>query len=248
MLNLFRKPKITFEQTIPGVDRIMPMIPARELKHAWVRKAQDSLANLRKDPEWGMHKLVHTARCPGIFKLMRYGWVLRTWQDIIIDTTRGEINNFGWQSAIDQKTLNGEDAIGMHGPMQLATFMDEWPENTLRSLLKVYTGWRCNVPKGYYLLEMPVAYSEENRFTTVPGFFSHEQGPAQMNVQLLWHNLNQKTLIKAGTPIAQYILVPHKEMDMMITGKTCDDNRFFEIANNHRFVKNYAEMKKLYRE
>ena len=250
MISLFGKPKITFECLVPGVERIMPMIPAKDLKHPWVHRAQQELSEMRKSPTWGKEKLVHTAKCPGIFNLQRHGWVMRTWQDITIETY-GDGKTFNWTTPIDQKRLNSiaNDYIGSHPEIQLANFMEYWRPDTLRTLLKVQSPWRCTVPKGYHLLEMPIPYLDEDRFTTVQGFFSREQGIAQMNPQLLWHVPIGKTLIKAGTPIAQYMLVPKDNFDMDIKVEgTTTEHAFFELANSFRFVKSYGEVKRLFGE
>lgn len=250
-MNLFKKPKVVFECLIPGVERLMPIVPAKDIRHTWVHKAHQELAQLRKSPTWGMERLIHVAKCPGIFQLQRYGWVMRTWQDITIETF-GDGKEFIWSSAIDQKTLaNGiaGDAVGAHPDFQFSAFFDNWGTNSLKTLIKMQTPWRCMVPKGFHLMEMPVAYSDENRFTTVSGFFSHNQGPAQMNPQFIWHVLNGKTLIKAGTPIAQYILVPDIKHDMEVKAlKEADEHEFFGLISHNRFIKSYGEVKRIYGE
>lgn len=250
MFNLFKKPKVVFECLIPGVERLMPMVEAKTIKHGWAKNAIAEFVADRKHPEFGMHKKVYTARCPGIFNLQRHGWVMRTWQDITIETF-GDGCRFEWASAIDQKLLNEHvgNCVGFHEDIQLANYRENWPSNTLRTLLKIQSPWRCIVPKGYYLMEMPVAYSDENRFTTVSGYFSYEQGPAQMNPQFMWHVMNGKTLIKAGTPIAQYILVPKEKYDMEVRPlKEANEHEFFALMNENRFVKNYTETKRIYEE
>lgn len=249
-MNLFRKPKVVFECLIPGVERIMPMVEAKDIRHAWVNNAVTEFTMDRKKADFGMKKAVYTARCPGIFNLQRHGWVMRTWQDITIETF-GDGSRFEWTSPINQRNLSKHagEYVGFHPDIQLSKYMANWPSNTLRTLLKVQSPWRCVVPKGYYLMEMPVAYADENRFTTVNGFFSHEQGPAQMNPQFMWHVMNGKTLIKAGTPIAQYILVPKEKYGMEIkTDGKATEHEFFELTNSHRFIKNYAEIKRIYGE
>lgn len=241
------KEKIVFETTIPGMDKLMPIIPAKDYRHPWVHRALDNLAKIRSQPNYGMEKLVHTAKCPGIFKLQRHGWILRTWQDITIETN-GDGESFLWTTPLDQREVNKEEYIGSHPPHQLHQYMEHWPEGTLKSLIKIHTGWSCVVPKGYYLMEMPVAYSDENRFTTVPGYFTREMGPAQMNVQLMWHVLKGKKLIKAGTPIAQYILVPKKDipMEMKTIGKEASVHDLFHLSDSQRFVKNYNDLRNLF--
>lgn len=248
MINLFGKPKVTFECLVAGVERIMPMIPAKELKHPWVQRAQQELSDMRKSSTWGMEKVIHTAKCPGIFTLQRHGWVMRTWQDITIETY-GDGAEFNWTTPLDQKALSNEagDYVSVHPPKQLADYMEHWKPSTLRTLIKIQSPWRCNVPKGYYLLEMPIPYLDENRFTTVQGFFSREQGQASLSPQLMWHVPIGKTLIKAGTPVAQYLLVPKDKFDMGVKPiGTCSEQQFFTLVNGFRFVKNYAETKKIF--
>lgn len=243
----FLKKKLVFESTIAGMDKLMPIIPAKDYKHPWVSKALDDFAQIRSQPNYGMERMMHTARCPGIFKLQRHGWILRTWQDIVIETN-GDGENFSWSTPFDQRFANEEEYVGSHPPDQLHQYMNHWPQNTLKSLVKIHTGWRCVVPKGYYLMEMPVPYSDENRFTTVPGYFTREAGPAQMNVQLMWHVIEGKTLIKAGTPISQYILVPKEqfEIEVKTIGEEANIHDIFKLSDSQRFVKNYNDVKNLF--
>ena len=246
MFNFFKE-KIIFENVIPGIDKIMPMIPAKEYKHVWHQKALDEFSKIRKQPNYGMEKMVHTVRCPGIFTLQRHGWISRTWQDITIETN-GDGENFVWTTPLDQRQFGQGEYVQSHPKQQLQIYMDNWKNDTLKTVVKISTGWRCIVPKGYYLLEMPVPYLDENRFTTLPGYFDRDQGPAQMNVQLLWHVMKGKTLIKAGTPIAQYVLVPKKQFEMEVRSvHSSNIHQVFEMVNNSKFVKNYNEIKKLFR-
>ena len=236
------QPKIEFINEIEGVAQLMPIVDAKSIRRPWVERAQKSFAELRADPNWRNYKTMHTARCPGIFTLHRHGWVLRTWQDIEI-TTNGDGTNFTWRAA----TSVGGDAVGFHPPEQLADFYGEWPKDTLRCLIKIHTGWRCIVPKGYYLLEMGLPLHEENRFTTVPGYFSREAGPASMNVQLMWHVMHGTTLIPAGTPIAQYILVPKEQPEMICRdAEKSDGLRLSHLYDASKFVKNYGDVRKLF--
>ena len=247
--NLFnRKPKVVFTSLIPGMEKIMPIIPAKDYRHPWVDKASSEYSELRKQKDWGTFKVQHTVRCPGIFSLQRTGWIMRTYQDIWIETKSGS-DDFLWQSALHQKKFYPElgDYVGSHPKSQLADYMVNWPEGTKKVLVKIHSPWKCIVPKGYYLLEMGLPYQDENRFQTVPGFFSHEHGPAQMNVQLLWKVDSGRTLIKAGTPISQYILIKKEEYDFVVNSdENMEQQKIFDIVNNCRFVKNYNEDKKFW--
>jgi hypothetical protein len=239
---MFSRPKVEFLNEIPGVAELMPIIPAKELRHPWVNRAVLDFAKVRENPQWRHTKTVHTARCPGIFSLQRHGWVLRTWQDIEIMTT-GDGHTCAWRAA----SSIGGDAVSFHPPKDLADYFEQWPENTLRNVLKINTGWRCVVPKGYYLMEMPIPLADEARFTAVPGYFSHEYGPAPMNVQLLWQVKQGSVLLPAGTPIAQYILVPKDQPEMVCRDADPKELRLSKLYEESKFVKNYNEVKKLFR-
>lgn len=241
----WNKPKITFTNNIKGVAEVAPIVPASKISRRWVINALDDFKKTRQQPDYGMFQMIHTARCPGIFKFMRHGWVMSTWQDITIETD-GSGYGFRWATPINQKEINDADYVSTHPSSQYADFFEEWYDGTLRDVVKINSGWTCNVPKGYYLVEMPVIHSDEMRFTTVPGVFFKEQGPAQMNPQLLWHVIKGKELIKAGTPIAQYMLVEKKIMDFEVKGVSISDQDLFFANHNRRFVKNYKEIKNFY--
>jgi len=241
------KPKVKFHCLIPGVAETMPIIEARDYKHPWVDKAHQEYNNARKNPNWGMERSTHTARCPGIFTLQRHGWIQRAWQDFTIETFQGS-DEFVWSSPLDQKKyceVTG-DYISAHPKEQLANYMENWRADTLKTVIKVQSPWRCEIPKGYRLLEMSVPYADEKRFSVAPGFSSNDMGYAQMNVQMLWHVTKGKTLIKAGTPLAQYILVPEESFDMEI--KITDDKvaKTQNIILNNKFVRDYGMMRDMF--
>lgn len=217
-MNLFNKtPNIEFFSLIPEVVDLAPIQHARNFRPELLLNASKEYAIEKKSPFFGMQKLITTAKCPGIYNLARQGWVMTTYQDITIETN-GDGSTFQWTSSIDQRTLtNGAmvgDAVGAHPHNQYADFIGGSIPNSLDTVVKINTPWRCNVPEGYYLQEAAMPYTTEKRFTTVAGFFSKEAGIAQMNVQLLWHVMEGKTLIKAGTPIAHYMLIPKEQPDM----------------------------------
>ena len=244
---LNKKPKVEFFSIIPEVTKLAPIVPAYTLKPKWFNKMQQEFVDATKNPDFGKRKFVHTAKCPGIFNIIRYGWVMTTWQDIIIKTN-GDGASFEWQSIIDQKNLKAKSdpgqAVGFHPEDQLSGYMENW--DGLKSIIKMHTPWRCIVPKDYYLLEGPVPYSDDDRFTTLPGFFSQEYGVAQMNPQLKWNIKDGETLIKAGTPIAHYMLVPKQEADMIVMDATDDQILAEEVTQleiNRRFVSDRSKSK-----
>jgi len=250
MIWLFKKPKVVFQCCVPGVEKIMPIIPAKDYKHAWTARAHQEYVNLKKEPGWGMSRFFHTARCPGIFNLQKQGWIQRTWLDITIETF-GDGYRFEWTSALDQSQLSNltGGSVGSHASDQYFNYMQNWGEDTLKTIVKIQSPWRCKIPEGYYLMKMPIPYADEVRFTTLPGIFDSDMGTAPLNVQMLWHVPKGKVLIKAGTPVAQYVLIPKKKFDYELEVVSNPNGAVFEmLLKDSRFVPNYDAMRTILKE
>jgi hypothetical protein len=245
---LFKKDKIEFFSLMPDVTRTAPILSATNFKPDLVKNSTQELSEKKKENLFGHVKSLFTAKCPGIYNYAKHGWVLTTWQDIVI-TTNGDGDSFQWTSALDQKNLKGGnlvgDAVSFHNTNQYSNYIEN-DSNTLSTVIKINTPWRCVVPKGYYLQEAPLPYSDEKRFTTVIGFHSQEYGVSPLNIQLLWHVMNGETLIKAGTPIAHYLLIPQKQPKLIVRNATKKDLEFEEATHielNRKFLSSRTESK-----
>ena len=238
-----KRPKVEFFSVLPELTQLAPIISARDHKPTWFTKAAKDLGEAAQRPHFGKQSSSHIAKCPGIANLIKYGWILTTWQDIVI-TTNGDKQTFKWESALDQSKYDAP-AVSFMGKEMLSDYQGGW-DDSLNCIIKINTPWRCIVPKGYYLLEGPVPYSDDTRFTTMPGFFSQEHGVAQLNIQLKWHVLEDKVLIKAGTPIAHYMLVPKDQPEMSVVNATPEQleaDRVTALENSRRFVSDSASKK-----
>jgi hypothetical protein len=240
-----KKPKIEFANVYPGISDLMPIIPAKDLKHKWVSKAAQSFAEYRKNkPDWDSYlDRTQTIKCPAIFLTQRTGWVLRAWQDFAIETN-GSDKDFSFRYPYETKDT---PHITWHGPEQYYDFMENWRPDTLHTILKYNSGWRAYVPNDYYLLEMPIPFSDETRFTVIPGLFDGSLGVLQVNVQLLWHQKKGTTIIKRGTPISQYMLIKKTEVDFVCRDAHEDDKKLIlqNLVDTTQFVRNYNEYKNL---
>jgi len=244
--NFFKKETSTIEffSLIPEVVDIAPIKPANQFRPNLIENATKELSEFKKNPNYEFTRNIHTAKCPGIYNVVKHGWVMTTWQDIVIETN-GDGINFKWATPTSQNGLTNGKLVGwdvsFHSSNQYTDYVGQ-RANTLANVVKIMTPWRCIVPKGYYLQEGPLPYTDEERFTTVKGFFSREHGVAQMNVQLLWHVMNGKTLIKAGTPIAHYTLVP-KNLPKLLVTKATDAQIYADQITNVELSKKFNSEK-----
>ena len=90
---------------------------------------------------------------------------------------------------------------------------------------------------------MPLAFSDENRFSVIPGLLDGSHGVLQLNVQLLWHQKKGSTVIKRGTPISQYIPIKKTEFDF--SSRDADEGEkklvLQSLIDTTQFVSNYNE-------
>jgi hypothetical protein len=241
----FNKPKVEFRYLIPNMNAIMPIIPAKAYKHAWAKRARAHMTELmQNNPDLFKEKFVHITKCVGIRDIMQRGWIVRSWMDIVIETASNG-TDVKWFSPLDQREfLPRRDAISFHAPEQLSDFYESWPDDALRMLIKINTPWAVKVPRGYSMLLMPVAYADESRFTVMSGLIQSDLPAAPINVQMRWHVKEGKELIKAGTPLAQLILIKDDDVEATQVYREDDDMLFGSyLLYNNRFSRMYSDIK-----
>ena len=191
--------------------------------------------------------------CPGIKPLVNNGYILRAPADFIIKTGP-DIEHLNWEVPFwFKKPMSGnysipgeEYYINWHAPWQTEPLIPSQNENRDKpyhtSAVKVETPWRVKSSDDILLLQMPVTYNNEWRFTAAYGIID----PSYMHafpVQLFWHVLEGEELVKAGTPLAQYLpisrsLLEQHEVIVDTAGeveKKIEDA--FIFSNHHKFPK-----------
>jgi hypothetical protein len=91
-------------------------------------------------------------------------------------------------------------------------------------------------------LQVPVSYNSESRFTDAIGIVDPRYMHA-VSVQLFWHVLDGETLIKAGTPLVQYIPISRELLKKNSHEFICDSatdiekeiEEAYTFANHNRF-------------
>ena len=218
---------IKFKSLIPEILKDTPIKKCNPNDFEWFKKI---LNDLKKEPS-----NFHTGRCPGIISILNRGWIQYAYQDFLIETN-GDLENFKWSSSIDQKKLkNGEllgNYISSHPKEQLQKFKP-FLENTLYTVIKINSPWVVYIPEGYSLLSMPIPYNDDVRFTAATGFL---KGTIFCNVQLYWHKLNSKEVVKKGTPLCQYILVKDEKVDFEISKTNKKDIHYLEKLRDSNII------------
>tara|TARA_B100000929_G_scaffold289148_1_gene279082 strand:+ start:965 stop:1762 length:798 start_codon:yes stop_codon:yes gene_type:complete len=231
------KPLVEWIATVSGVETTMPIVRASELKPSWMKKSAKDFkegGSITKQYRHGqemyenpaMQKFNpeenrHTSKCPGLQMWHNTGWIMRLHQDVKIEII-GDGENFKW---ITPSQTSGPPLISSHQEQAMYPFFDNWPKNTMKRFIKFNLPWMARIPKGYKLLQLHPFWLDDFRFTTCSGILDPQLGHAAVGtIPVFWHSTSGETLVKAGTPLAQFILIPKDEPDYSQTDKDSDPN------------------------
>ncbi len=209
MFSFFKKKKswVRFYSLDPNVAIAYPVINSGETDRDW-----NGLGNTKRNrPEQGKQTVLN---CPAIKQITNTGYVLCAPADFIIKTGPN-IENLSWETPFlfkresDKYTFGGTDYyISWHSPAQTEPLLPKEIPSTnkphLHSAVKVETPWRVKASDDIVLLQIPVTYNNEQRFTAAVGIVDPKYMHA-VSVQLFWHVLEGEELVRAGTPLVQYI-------------------------------------------
>lgn len=220
--------KIDFYTLAEGLELAYPIYPAKNLKMDWIKQAQKTFQDSRKDLGQVRHSSSHM--CSGIRQLVQNAFVLTTWHDINI-ITNGDGHTFKWFTpSTNNETVfyphkkENIKAVEYFAPSTYGDFAP-LPKDTLKTIIKIPTPWRVHMPTGWGLMYLPLHYYDEQRFTSSVGVLDPSISN-ELNGILFWHELNSDVLIKAGTPLCY--LVPVKLNENL--------NHVVRVANQKDFL------------
>jgi len=260
------KPKIEFISLVSGVDKTMPIIEASKHKPSWVKKAaadfkkQGSIAQqfrggqqMYADPtmqKFSPFNTKHTSKCPALQLYHNTGYILRTHTDIKLDVSPdGEYFQAMTPGGGNQEK---RPIVTSHMDQSFYPFFENWPKGTMKKVLKFDLPWVARIPKGYKMLQMHPMYQDENRFTTLSGILEPHLGHAAVGTIPFYCHFTGVETIKAGTPVAQFILIPDEDKELIVKDFEDDKNYKKERSINYlqlteSFNRNYGKMREFWR-
>jgi hypothetical protein len=200
------KPKswVRFYSLEPAVTDLYPIISGHSLKRSWMEPE----VRKKKCPFSG---LMSSSNCPGITNIANAGYIMTAPADFII-TTNGDGVTFKWEVPyLFDFNKNSKSYIDKHDYRQTEPLLDN-PNNTIKEIVKIESPWRIKSSDDVVLLQIPVAYNNEHRFTPATGIIDPKYAHV-LNVQLFWHVMEGETFVKAGTPLVQYIPMSRKYLN-----------------------------------
>lgn len=220
---------VTFLSSIPHLQDVYPIYPAKDLALPWVPESQQAVAPRQADYTKGrMHGATH--KCSGIMSFVSKGWILPAWHDFVIAT-----NGDGTSKQVHLPSNAAR--VGL-GTSPIGAFKAEYygdlpsnalPPRTLKQVIKVHTPWVFDITPGWGLMMLPLEYIKEHRFTSTIGIVNPRIS-AQLNAVLYWHVLNGSTLIKAGTPLCRLVPIPVEDRWTYTTREMTPDESKYHRA------------------
>ena len=184
------KPKIHWWSVIDGVDKVTPILPAKEFVPDWWKRVERFI-NKNHDQKGTVRN------CPSFPEYINQGFVVPLWCDLHLKI---EHDKYEWQSPDKMFSFSS------HGDEQFRDYLPQHMKDNTSMVLKPACPWRVKTPPGWSVWQLPMTYHYNPLFETLPGIIWSD----------IHHEINQQMLmkqygefvIKRGTPLAMY--VPYK--------------------------------------
>ena len=195
--------KIEFFHNEPSILENFPIMESKDLKLNWIKRAKEDFQNHVKKGYNNKPGHEHLTRCPGIFDLFKYGYIISLHKDIVIRPTGVPNVITPYQREVELETFHESS---MH--------LIAKPPWTAKFIIKITTGWHVIAPKGLKFLQLPIAYPDTFDFTSTIGILNPAMS-TQINFPMFWNRTDTETIIKAGTPLGHLIPLSEKKYQMV---------------------------------
>jgi len=234
---------IKFFHPTPGIIESYPIIEAKKMKRSWLEQNGKDLNNfkqeLKKCPMSELRDKITSvsfiSRCPGIRQFMNRGYIIPNPVDFYVETN-GDRKTLSVAS-ITPPNFGQFFKLKFHPEEQMHAYTAV-PENSCKTILKVATGWNVIPHEDYVFIVTSPHYNNEPRFTSAVGVLDPSYD-TQVNIFLFWHVLEGRELVKAGTPLAQYIPVPRDLIQPEIECEYLRKENYDEFLAAQNTIYNY---------
>ena len=231
---MFKKkeePVISFVTAVPGLetfDDIKPQPSSKFIPKWW----KDIPNNKGFNNETQNIKM-----CPSFPDYFSQGYIIPMWADTLIkynkDTgvwsiTCGRSNDYAWEFHPDSQFIDhttpsflGKDAY---------------------TVLKAISPWKIITKPGWSVMQVPLYYHFENKFSVMPGII-HTDIHHDINQQVLVHDKDVEIFIKRGDPFVQYVPFKREQVSHDVRFRNGRDYDMFNLMYTNlstRFIGNGA--------
>ena len=197
--------KIEFFTEIEGLPEIVPVQHGPKSMPGWWKQTPAGVPQSDPRIEAGTVKV-----CPAFPEFYSAGYVLPAWCDFIVDFNDG--NPRARTSAPDLFKLS------FHTAGQFLNFAPQSARASITTVLKLDSPWFVRTNPGYSVLQLPMFYEFDPRFTVMPGSIRSDVHH-HINQQILVHT-RDSFIVERGTPLAMYIPFRRERFDFSASEAT----------------------------
>ena len=198
------KPNIKWWSTIEGLDKVVPILPAKEVIPDWWKRVERMITSVDSKGT--------VRNCPSFPEYITQGFVVPLWCDLHVEVRH---DGFEWKSP--EKMFNFQS----HGDIQFRDWIPKHVKDNTSMVLKPACPWRVKTPPGWSLWQLPMYYDFNPVFEVLPGIIWSD----------IHHEINQQMLmkrygeffIKRGTPLAMYVPFERNKYTYTIEGPSAEN-------------------------
>ena len=209
------KPVIKWWSTIDGLEKVVPVVPAKEYIPDWWKRVERMIS--------GRYDEKGTVRnCPSFPEFITQGFVVPLWCDLHINI---EHDKFDWKTP--DKMFN----FTSHADQQFRDWAPKHVQDNSSMVLKPNCQWRIQTQPGWSVWQLPMFYEFNPLFEVLPGIIWSD----------IHHEINQQMLmkrygefsIKRGTPLAMYVPYERNKYTYEVEGPTIENSKIVNTSYLH---------------
>jgi len=212
--------KIEFFSKVQGLADTYPVIKSIEYQPRWAKICRDDYIK-QKDTLQPSHLQL----CPGIFDIMKHGFIVPMWHDAVIKTTRDREDFDFTLPSKHLANLRGGDPIGTH-PYDITKFLPK-RHYSKHAIVKMNTPWNVIAPPGIKFLVLPIPYPDTHELESAIGILDPAVS-TEINFQCYLNIGEGEILVKAGTPIMQLVPLTEHQYELVVRDMNEKDSKWLE--------------------
>ena len=194
------KPKIHWWTTIEGLDKVVPIVPAKEYIPNWWKRVERMI-------ESNFDTKGSVRNCPSFPEYITQGFVVPLWCDLHVNI---EHDKFEWH------TREKMFSFTSHADIQFRDWIPKHVQDNTSMVLKPNCPWRVKTPPGWSVWQLPMYYEFDSLFEVLPGIIWSDRHH-EINQQMLMKKYGE-FVIKRGTPLAMYVPYERNKYSYDISG------------------------------
>ena len=209
------KPKIHWWSTIEGLEKVVPIVPAKEYIPDWWKKVERMISS-----DIGNKGTVKN--CPSFPEYITQGFVVPLWCDLYVKL---EHDKFEW------RTTEKLFSMSSHGDNQFRDFVPKHLKDNTSGVLKPNCPWRVKTPPGWSMWQLPMYYHFNPLFEVLPGIIWSDIH-YEINQQMLMKRYGE-FMIPRGTPLAMYVPYERNKYTYEVNGPNVENAKWSNESYLH---------------